>query len=1001
MSQITAKQFGEFFEKVNNGFQPYDWQQRLLDRILAGRWPDVIDLPTGAGKTACLDVAVFAIACQAHLEPAERTVPIRIFFCVNRRVIVDETYDRAERIAKKLLKAEQQKETGVLGEVARALRIIAGQNNSSDVPPLDVLPLRGGAYRDNRWARSATQPTIVTTTIDQLGSRLLFRGYGVTHAAAPIQASLIAYDSLILLDEAHISRPFLDTLSAVQNYLDPKRWTEEPIVVLPMRLIPMTATPPAESSDVLQLSDVDHNMLRDRLHASKPAELNSVKDVAKKAVEVAIKTVGEKPQAVGIMVNRVATARDIYKTLTSQSNSRLDCHIELVIGSMRPLDRDKQSERLQKLIGPERPQETEQSSIVVSTQCLEVGADYDFDVLITECASLDSLRQRFGRLNRGGRKIQASGWILIDEKQAKPNDKLDDDKPDDPIYGNALARTWNWLSERKDQENNTIDFGIDAFEALLAKEGEKAVIPPELRSPSSHQRAPVMLPTYIDFWRQTAPAPSPDPDVSLFLHGTEQGASDLRVCWRTELDVLEPDHWTDAVSLLPPTSPECMSVPIGRFKSWLFGDKSTKKLEDNDSDLLEVAGIADAGTRGDPPTRRALLWRGSQSDSTKPIKQPSDLRPGDTVVLPVSANGWNDLGHVPTTDRNSIDCAEQAYTQANDRPILRLFTGDTMAGASDSQPALASLLEAVKEHLTNPLPRPDWRVLMADAASVADSDSLRQELSTLSQAFRVETYPDNKGVVLVGFKRLGRQNFMLPALEDELSSFGDQGKEVFLQNHIRHVVETVGGTIARLPFGDFADIYKTVAKLHDLGKADERFQAMLRQEDRTDAWLCNASTDSNTFLAKSGGVPLNRAEYLSACDRAQLPKKFRHELLSLQIAERHPLLPANPASRDLVLHLIAAHHGRVGPFAPVVIDDDPPSIKVEDVEMSAADRKVNPPHRLDSGVPDRFWRLVRRYGWWGLAYLETVFRLADWQASAAEQAGSYSDTEQTYEEAHV
>jgi len=87
--------------------------------------------------------------------------------------------------------------------------------------------------------------------------------------------------------------------------------------------------------------------------------------------------------------------------------------------------------------------------------------------------------------------------------------------------------------------------------------------------------------------------------------------------------------------------------------------------------------------------------------------------------------------------------------------------------------------------------------------------------------------------------------------------------------------------------------------------------------------------------------------------------------------------------RDLVLHLIASHHGRCRPFAPVVPDNAPVDVQVGD-RRSTSDHGLE---RASSGITERFWKLTDRYGWYGLAYLETILRLADHRRSEEEQKG--------------
>ena len=215
MNELSAADFATFFQALW-GKTPFAWQENLAERVLErandpDAWPEAIVLPAAAGKTACLDIAVFALAAQSsRLDRDESiTAPRRIFVVVDRRVIVDQAFERARSVARYLKESQE----GILKDVADRLRQIACGET-----PLAAYQLRGGMYRSEAWARDPLQPVIVASTVDQIGSRLLFRAYGRSSGTWPIYAGLAGNDSLMFLDEAHCAQPFMQTLQAVRHF---------------------------------------------------------------------------------------------------------------------------------------------------------------------------------------------------------------------------------------------------------------------------------------------------------------------------------------------------------------------------------------------------------------------------------------------------------------------------------------------------------------------------------------------------------------------------------------------------------------------------------------------------------------------------------------------------------------------------------------------------------------------------------------------------------------
>lgn len=957
--------FPAFFEAMW-GYDPFPWQSMLAERVAGGMWPQVLDLPTATGKTACIDIAIYALACQAEKPVGERTAPRRSWFVVDRRIVVDQAHERAEAIARKLSEATQ----GPLKEIADRLRLVGGTER-----PLAVARLRAGFLQDDGWARLPSQPAVITSTVDQVGSRLLFRSYGRSQLLAPIFAGLAAHDSLVLLDEAHCSVPLLQTLRMIETYRGPN-WAESPLAT-PFAFAILSATPPADvSAEELfpgaeRERALDHTKLRRRLEASKPAELLRLKEkrdrkddpLVTDAVARALSFARSDRRRTAVIVNRVQTAESIARALRQEIGE--EAHVVLLTGRMRSFERDRLVERWQPYLKADTPDEPERPIILVSTQCIEVGADFSFDALVTEIASLDALRQRVGRLNRMGLPGTFPAVVAGRDKQVESDEA-------DPIYGHALRETWRLLEDEATvdgtgkQQRVLIDLGFNALDTLLEKVED---LSPYL-APTAD--APILLPAHLDLLCQTAPRPRPEPDVQLFLHGKDRGAPDVGVVWRSDLLPTHVENWVETVALCPPSSGEVLTVPLSRLRVWL----ASRDAQDADGD---VEGIPSTDGGGVGTIRPALLWRGR--DRSRVVRGARDIVPNDLVVLPAEY-GIGGLGQSCTAEamgQEELDLWEPARSVTAKRPALRLHRA-VLAAWTDCSPlsdlvrlaeqperergdvddAIGAVLEYEPATEQDPPPPPRWLL----------------DLLGRVRSGRMEDHPAGGMVLFARQAKTGPQEPDLFADDDDLTSAA--GREISLSAHTASVEQAVGKLVDRCLPDEFGDLLRVAARWHDVGKLDERFQVLLRQGDEL--------APSGEPLAKSASIPASPARRRAIREASRLPSDFRHEMLSAQLAERYADLVDDDAAA-LVLHLIASHHGHARPFAPISFDADPVDltglVEGTPIELSGQERLNLPPaHSFDSGLPERFWRLTRRFGWWGVAYLEAILRLGDWYGSA-------------------
>lgn len=976
--------FERFFHVVH-GLEPFAWQKNLAERVIDGPgWPTVVEAPTGFGKTAALDIAVVALALQADRPPTERTAPTRIFLVVDRRLIVDQAFERAHRIARAL----QESSDEAVKRVADGLRRIGGGTH-----PLEVVRMRGGVTWSWRWLSSPSQPAVITATVDQFGSRLLFRGYGVGERLRPIDAALCGCDALVLLDEAHLARALAETLRTAHRL---EELAENPLLPnRPTRLVRLSATLwEDESADVLRADpDAETSQeARRRLDASRSLALcyvdvkvsksksESSKRLAEALATLAIPVVTQAIESkrpvtrVGVVANTVAVARKTFEILREKLGDRVD--VELLIGRCRGFERERLglAERVQTAFAAQNPPpDREKPTLLIATQTIEVGADFDLDVLITEAAPLDALIQRLGRLNRLGLQSQAEAFYVY-AKELHDNDT---------VYGDRIARTWEWLQRQVGDTPPALDSRTPTLSQASRLELSLRAITEYFRSDqlaelrecaTAEGLVPKLVQPHLEAWVRTSPAPEPDQPVAPFLHGLDQGSPEVSVCWREGLPSIEA--WTAELKAVPIQEEELVEVPLWAAKRFLLG--------------LDPGPLADLETVGEAEAREDVIREvvvQHVDGSIEFLKDAGKLRPGDTVIVDPSRGGHDAWGWTGAGGQVVPDVADLVHRR---RPVLRLrpailswVTGQeaTTFFGRLSQPD-TSPRQLAEELLSKALEQARTREDLDPVLSLW-IEHAEKMLRALAQGQASVTAPDGleepESGLLVQARGVG-----LGDLGDDESEASTSAapRPVSLLQHAEDVGKAARRYASHLGFSpELIKAVELAGYLHDVGKAERRFQVMLHQgdPDRFEA--------SGEVLAKSGMDPSDRAGFRRARDRAGLPSRWRHEAVSLAIARRvlQQIKQVEVVDGLLIEHLVATHHGSGRPLFPAVEDKLQVELApLEDLAQSGmpelatvmSDDYLQIDH-IDWAGPRRLATLCQRYGWWGLALLEAVVRLAD------------------------
>lgn len=467
---MDFENYKSFFQQATQlTDKPHSYQEHLAVSTL----PNVLEVPTGMGKTAAVVLAW--LWKRLHGGP---DAPHRLLWCLPMRVLVEQTTQCIKSWLKNL-------------DLEQAVK---------------VHVLMGGEETE-AWDVSPEQQAILIGTQDMLISRALNRGYGMSRYRWPMHFGLSNNDCLWVLDEVQLMGAGLATTAQLHAFRKSlgtfgncrSLWMSATLNRNWLATVDLNA---GELGEPLRLADDDKSRSR-TYKAIKPLRRAAavMGDAGALAEEVVV--LHQPGGRTLVVVNTVARAVETYKKIRDQAKKRkMEAHTVLIHSRFRPGDR---ALKVKSLLDDPPPEGT----IIVSTQVIEAGVDISARVLFTELAPWASLVQRFGRCNRRGEYEGDSPaqvyWIDLPdgakhhEKHALPYE-LDD------LIGSK---------ERLEQCNGGV--GTEALDEL------------DVELEFKHTRV-IRRKDLIDLFDTTPDLAGNDIDIDCYVRDVD--SSDVQVFWR-------------------------------------------------------------------------------------------------------------------------------------------------------------------------------------------------------------------------------------------------------------------------------------------------------------------------------------------------------------------------------------------------------------------------------------------------------------------------------------